>query len=142
MFKLSSHPLEIHSYVEELRNPAAGAFASFEGWVRNYHEGKAVTSLEYEALAPMCEMEADKILAEAIEKFGVLNAICMHRTGRVGIGEMAVWVGVTAGHRDEAFKACRYIIDELKKRLPIWKKEFYTDGSSSWVNCQQDHCGK
>ncbi len=139
MFKLSSQPLQIQSYLKELRNPAAGAFASFEGWVRNIHEGKAVSSLEYEALPPMCETEAEKILAEAIEKFGVLKAMCLHRTGRVSVGEMAVWVGVTAGHRDEAFKACRYIIDEIKKRLPIWKKEFYTDGSSSWVNCQHGH---
>lgn len=136
MFKLSSSPLEIFSFVDQLRDTKAGAFVSFEGWARDHNDGKPVAALEYEALAPLCEAEADRILNEAKKKFELLRAICLHRTGRLQIGDMAVWVGVTAPHRDAAFKACRYIIDEIKNRLPIWKKEFYKDGDTQWINCQ------
>jgi len=139
MFKLLSEPFNISSFVKELRDPAAGAFASFEGWVRNHHNGEKVIALEYEALAPLCESEAAKIIAEAKKEFGISHAVCFHRTGRLSVGEMSVWVGVGAVHRDEAFKACRFIIDELKKRLPIWKKEFLSDGRTQWVNCQHEY---
>ncbi len=136
MFKLSSSPLEIFSFIDQLRDARAGAFVSFEGWARDHNDGKSVAALEYEALVPLCEAEAASILNEAKEKFEVLRAVCLHRTGRLQIGDMAVWVGVTASHRDAAFKACRYIIDEIKNRLPIWKKEFYKDGDTQWINCQ------
>ena len=136
MFKLSSSPLEIFSFIDQLRDARAGAFVSFEGWARDHNDGKSVAALEYEALVPLCEAEAARILNEAKEKFEVLRAVCLHRTGRLQIGDMAVWVGVTASHRDAAFKACRYIIDEIKNRLPIWKKEFYKDGDTQWINCQ------
>jgi molybdopterin synthase catalytic subunit len=81
--------------------------------------------------------EGEKILAEAAGKFPYLHAHCVHRTGMLEIGDCAVWVGVASAHRDEAFKACRYIIDELKHRLPIWKKEHYANGDSGWVNCER-----
>ena len=136
MFKLSSSPLEFFSFIDQLRDARAGAFVSFEGWARDHNDGKSVAALEYEALVPLCEAEAARILNEAKEKFEVLRAVCLHRTGRLQIGDMAVWVGVTASHRDAAFKACRYIIDEIKNRLPIWKKEFYKDGDTQWINCQ------
>ena len=77
------------------------------------------------------------MLAEAMAKHPYLEARCIHRTGLLEIGDLAVWVGVAAPHRDEAFRACRYIIDELKVRLPIWKKEHYVDGDSGWVNCER-----
>lgn len=141
MFKLISEPFDVAPFVKELRDHSAGAFTSFEGWVRDHHNGQKVIALEYEALAPLCESEADKILNEVKTNFGITHAICLHRTGRLSVGEMSVWVGVSAPHRDEAFRACRYIIDELKKRLPIWKKEFLADGGTHWVNCQHDHAG-
>ena len=77
------------------------------------------------------------MVGEALDKFGVLHARCVHRSGLLELGECAVWVGVSSGHRDEAFLACRYIIDEVKVRLPIWKKEHYVDGHSGWVNCER-----
>ena len=77
------------------------------------------------------------MLAEARALFPYLEARCVHRVGLLEIGECAVWVGVVARHRDEAFRACRYIIDELKLRLPIWKKEYYADGEAEWVNCRR-----
>lgn len=135
MFVLSSTSLSSEKYKEKLKNPQAGGFSSFEGWVRNEHQGRKVIALEYEAFLPLCESEAEKICQEAQEKFSILEVVAVHRIGKLTVGEMAVWIGVTASHRDAAFKACRYIIDEIKKRLPIWKKEFYVDGKSEWVQC-------
>jgi molybdopterin synthase catalytic subunit len=137
MFKLYSTPLESLDLKKGFANPNAGAFACFEGWVRDHNEGKKVKALSYEAFEPLCVSEAEKILAEAKRQFGTLEAKCYHRAGDLKIGEMAVWVGVTTAHRDEAFKACRFIIDEVKVRLPIWKKEYYENGDSGWVGCER-----
>jgi len=120
-----------------LFDPGAGAYTSFEGWIRNENEGHSVLRLEYEAYEPLALSEGQSILAEAQNKFPHLDAHCVHRTGLLEIGDCAVWVGVSAPHRDEAFLACRYIIDEIKVRLPIWKKEHYADGHSGWVNCER-----
>ena len=129
---------------DELRrtlfDPAAGAYCGFEGWIRNHNEGHDVLRLEYEAYEPLAITEGEKILAEARERYPHLKAQCVHRTGMLEIGDCAVWVGVSSPHRDEAFQACRYIIDQLKVRLPIWKKEHYADGHSGWVNCER--CAK
>jgi len=122
---------------EDLIEAAAGAYTSFEGWIRNVNEGKDVLRLEYESYEPVAIAEGQRVIDEAIAKFSVLNARCVHRVGLLEIGECAVWVGVSSGHRDEAFKACRFIIDEVKVRLPIWKKEHYVDGNSGWVNCER-----
>ena len=120
-----------------LENHAAGGYCAFEGWVRNENEGHTVERLEYEAYEPLAVVEGEKVLAEARERFGILGARCVHRTGMLELGECAVWIGVASKHRDEAFRACRFIIDEIKQRLPIWKKEHYTDGHSGWVNCER-----
>jgi molybdopterin synthase catalytic subunit len=112
-----------------------GACVCFEGWVRDHNDGAAVTALEYEAHRAIAEHEGEKILQEARERFAITNARCEHRVGRLAIGDCAVWVGVSAPHRGAAFDACRYIIDETKRRVPIWKKEYYRDGHSGWVNC-------
>lgn len=133
MFSISKQPIK----PANLANPRAGALVTFEGWVRNHDDGKKVLALEYEAFEELAVKEGNRILAEAREKFDILDARCIHRVGRLQIGEMAVWIGVTAAHRAEAFRACQYIIDEVKSRVPIWKKEHYADGDSSWVNC---HC--
>ena len=115
----------------------AGAFASFEGWVRDKNDGQRVRQLEYEAFEGLAVREGERIVAEALSRFGVAHAACVHRLGDLAVGELAVWVGVSAPHRAEAFDACRYIIDEVKHRLPIWKKEHYVSGDSGWVNCER-----
>lgn len=120
-----------------LVNAAAGAFVAFEGWVRNRNEGCSVLRLEYEAYEPIAVSEGEAIIANAIARFDLLHAFCVHRTGLLDIGDCAVWVGVSSGHRRESFEACRHIIDEVKHRLPIWKKEYYDDGDSGWVNCER-----
>jgi len=135
MFKISPTPFDLDRLRRELAHPRAGALATFEGWVRDHNDGRPVLSLEYEAFVPLAEKEGTRILAEAREKFSLLGATSFHRTGHLHIGELAVWVGVTAEHRATAFDACRHIIDEVKARVPIWKKEHYAGGASAWVNC-------
>ena len=135
-FTLTPEPIEADSLRRELEDPAAGACATFEGWVRNENEGRRVLRLAYEGPEAVPRKEGQQVLAEAAEKFGLKRAVCVHRVGALEIGDMAVWVGVSAGHRGEAFDACRYIIDEIKHRLPIWKKEHYAEGDSGWINCQ------
>lgn len=138
MFAIVTDPIDPQALRERVLDPAAGGFCSFEGWVRNHHQGRAVLSLEYEAYRSLAEKEGARILAEAKEKFGIRQAVCHHRVGALGIGELAVVVCVSSAHRDAAFDACRYIIDEVKFRVPIWKKEHFADGESGWVRC--DHC--
>jgi molybdopterin synthase catalytic subunit len=135
MFKISPTPVDVPSLQRILADPRAGACATFEGWVRNRNEGQPVLSLEYEAYVPLAEKEGENILREAREKFSLVAAACVHRVGHLQLGELAVWVGVTAEHRGAAFDACRYVIDEAKARLPIWKKEHYASGATAWINC-------
>lgn len=122
---------------QALVDDAAGGYVAFEGWIRNENEGQRVLRLEYEVYAPLAITEGEKIIVEAHARYPILRADCLHREGLLEIGECAVWVGVCSAHRDEAFAACRYIIDEVKVRLPIWKKEHYVDGHSGWVNCER-----
>jgi molybdopterin synthase catalytic subunit len=134
-FAISSTTIEPDALKAELTADRAGACVCFEGWVRDHNDGEPVTALEYETHAPLAVREGDKVLAEARERFAIEIAACVHRVGRLQIGDCAVWVGVSAAHRGAAFDACRYIIDEIKHRLPIWKKEHYASGASAWVNC-------
>jgi molybdopterin synthase catalytic subunit len=136
-FRLSAEPFSSETLRALLLDPASGGFVTFEGWVRDHNDGRRVSGLEYEAFAPLARREGERILIEARERFGVRGALCVHRVGALTLGELAVYVAVSAAHRDEAFRACRYIIDEVKHRVPIWKKEHYVDGDSGWVNCER-----
>src|SRR4051812_36563322 len=136
-FAFDTTALDTAALARGMRDDACGGYAEFEGWVRNHNEGHAVTRLEYEAFAELAEKEGARIVAEAVQKYGVRRAAGVHRIGSLGIGDVAVWVGVSGAHRDEAFRACRYIIDEVKHRVPIWKKEHTVTGDSGWVNCER-----
>lgn len=114
---------------------ACGAVVTFCGKVRNHDNGKTVTGLSYEAYPPMAERVFDQIAVEAINRFGVEKIRVVHRVGDLQVSDVAVWIGVQSEHRHEAFEACRYVIDEIKKRAPIWKKEHDVDGKSEWVMC-------
>lgn len=103
--------------------------------MRNHNESQAVGSLEYEAYAELAEAEGNRILEAAKTRFDLLAIHAVHRVGHLQIGDMAVWVGVASAHRGPAFEACRFVIDELKARVPIWKKEHYVSGASAWINC-------
>jgi molybdopterin synthase catalytic subunit len=133
-FRLSETPFDTATLRAELLDARVGGYASFEGWVRDHNDGRSVDGLRYEAYATLAETEGEAILAEALAKFDILDAHCVHRTGDLAIGELAVWVGVSAAHRDAAFAACRYVIDEVKSRVPIWKHERYADGDAGWLH--------
>ena len=135
-FRISAEQLQPEVWRDELQGAACGGFVTFEGWVRNRNDGQDVTLLEYQAYERLALKEGERIMAEALERFPFEAAACVHRVGALEIGDLAVWVAVSSVHRDEAFKACRYIIDEVKHRVPIWKKEHYVNGDSGWVNCE------
>ena len=137
-FHLSEASIQIAPLREELSHPTAGAFASFEGWVRDHNDGRAVDGLRYEAYAALAEKEGERVLQEAMDKFAIVDARCAHRVGDLIIGDLAVWVGVSAAHRGAAFDACRYIIDEVKSRVPIWKHERYREGAPGWLHPESD----
>ena len=138
LFHLTSESIEPEKILGNLKNAHAGALVTFEGWVRNHHEGRGVLRLEYEAYPVLAEQIANQLVKEIHEKYPITAAQFVHRTGALAVGEIAVWVWVTAVHRQEAFLACHDLIDQIKLRMPIWKKEFYRDGTSSWVNCQHE----
>jgi len=136
VFDLTEKPIMGGELASKLTDDTCGAFVSFEGVVRNHNEGQQVLRLEYESYKALAVKEGDKVIAEALARFPVTHIVCLHRTGELAIGDVAVWVGISSPHRGEAFDACRYVIDEVKLRVPIWKKEYYTDGDSGWVNCE------
>jgi molybdopterin synthase catalytic subunit len=136
MFSIQFSPLDLAVLRASMADVRAGGFVCFEGWVRNSNEGREVLRLEYEAFAPLAEKEGARILEEATKLFPVFDIRCVHRVGTLELGDLAVWVGVSAQHRGAAFDACRFVIDEVKSRVPIWKKEHYAGGDSGWINCQ------
>ena len=133
-FSLCDKPIDVAALAHDLAHASAGAGVSFEGRVRDHNGGRAVRGLAYQAYAALAESEGTRILAEAMQQFPIVDARCAHRIGALEISDLAVWVGVSAAHRDAAFGACRYIIDEVKKRVPIWKNERYADGESGWLH--------
>ena len=137
MFSVTDTAIDIAATRQIVADNSCGALATFEGWIRNHNEGQAVDRLEYEVYRPVAVTEGNKIINEAMQQFAISNAVCVHREGLLELSDVAVIVCVSSAHRAAAFDACRYIIDEVKTRLPIWKKEHYTSGKSEWVNCQQ-----
>jgi len=133
-FDLSDAPIDAAALSVALAQSRAGACVTFEGWVRDHNAGRAVRGLAYQAYLPLARSEGERILGEAMQRFDLIRAHCVHRIGALGIGDLAVWVGVSAAHRGAAFAACRYIIDEVKQRVPIWKNERYADGDSGWLH--------
>ena len=133
-FILADTPFDTGTLRAGLLDDRVGGYASFEGWVRDHNEGRTVRGLRYEAYVALAEAEGERVLGEALAKFDILDAQCVHRIGDLAIGELAVWVGVSAAHRDAAFAACRFIIDEVKQRVPIWKHEQYADGDAGWLH--------
>lgn len=130
---LSRSPLDLTAQIEEITGPSRGGIATFLGMVRNHHEGLGVIGLAYSAYEPMAEAVCGEILAEAEARWPVRVSL-RHRLGVLRIGEAAVAIAVAGDHRDETFVACRYVIEELKRRVPIWKRETYADGTEAWVD--------
>jgi len=137
-FSVSNTVIDVTAARKAVADNSCGALVVFEGWIRDHNEGRQVERLEYEVYRPVAEKEGARIIDEALERFAISNALCIHREGLLELGEVAVIVCVASAHRGDAFDACRYIIDQTKTRLPIWKKEHYLEGISEWVNCE--HC--
>jgi molybdopterin synthase catalytic subunit len=130
---LSATPIDLATLIARVQSPARGGVASFLGQVRDHHDGRTVRRLEYSAYGPMAEEECARIVADAETRWPVRVAL-EHRIGALEIGDTAVAVAAAGAHRDEAFAACRFVIEEVKRRVPIWKKELYQDGAVEWVD--------
>lgn len=138
MFAVAEHPIDVARLRADLQRPDAGALVVFEGWVRNHHRGRPVERLDYEAFAEMAQTEGDAMIADVEREFPGVQIACVHRTGSLAPGDIAVWIGATSAHRDDAFRAARLALEEVKRRLPVWKKEFHPGAEPVWVNCTED----
>ncbi|HEV7588906.1 MAG TPA: molybdenum cofactor biosynthesis protein MoaE [Longimicrobium sp.] len=130
---VTAEPIDAARLLGDSLSPDDGAALLFWGVVRNQNEGRAVSHLEYHAYAEMAERTMHRIGEEAIARFGVGDVRVVHRVGRLDVGEASVAIAVASPHRAEAYEASRYVIEELKRRVPVWKREGYVDGESEWV---------
>lgn len=130
---LSDSPILLDPLVAQVGGPERGAITTFLGLVRNHHGGRGVRELGYSAYGPMAESVAREIIAEAESRWPVRVSV-QHRIGLLAIGDVAVAIAVGGAHREETFTACRYVIEELKRRVPVWKQEFFSDGGVEWVD--------
>ncbi|MGH7516565.1 MAG: molybdenum cofactor biosynthesis protein MoaE [Gemmatimonadales bacterium] len=133
MAYLTTAPLDLGRLVARVSAPARGGIACFLGVVRDHHGERAVVSLDYSAYEPMAEAECARVVAEARARWQAEVAL-EHRLGHLEVGDAAVAIAAAAPHRDAAFAACRYVIEEVKRRVPIWKRERYVDGTEVWVD--------
>ena len=129
-----TRPLDPATLLTEVARVANGASVLFTGTVRDENEGRAVTGIEYAAYSRMAEREMDAIVREASERFGTPDIVLEHRVGRLSLGEASVVIAVAHPRRGAAYDASRYVIEELKRRVPIWKCEEYADGTREWVD--------
>ncbi|SEO60304.1 molybdenum cofactor biosynthesis protein MoaE [Aquisalimonas asiatica] len=132
MQRITEAPLDVNTLLAETENDTCGAFVVFGGVVRNHHQGRGVAGMRYTAYGPMAEKVLEELEQETVQRFGVAECRIMHRIGELGIGEASVLVAVRSAHRADSFNAGQYAIDTLKERLPVWKEDFYTDGSSGY----------
>jgi molybdopterin synthase catalytic subunit len=131
---LTEKPIIVPELSRHLENRGHGAQILFLGIIRDQNHGRKVQSVAYEAFAPLAKKIFLEICREAQEKWGrSLHAVILHRIGNLGIGDVSVCIGTSLPHRDEAYQASRYLIDQLTQRAPIWKKETYQDGETDWL---------
>ena len=129
---LTADAINLGALLAQVQSPGHGGIASFLGSVRDHQGGRSVLRLEYSAYDPMAEAECGRIVREAESQWDCVIAL-KHRTGTLQIGDVAVAIVAASAHRDEAFAACRYVIEEVKRRVPIWKREVFVDGTVEWV---------
>ena len=133
MAELRRTPIDLDAVLARARRPDCGAVSLFLGTTRDHHDGRRVTRLAYEAYESMALGALDQLEKRTLEKFPVATCAIVHRLGEVPLSEASVAVAVGAAHRGPAFEACRWAMDELKRGVPIWKKEFYAEGGEGWV---------
>jgi len=135
MFSVTDKPINFQELVDCVTDPEAGAIATFIGTTRNNNQGRKVIALDYEAYREMAEKELARLGEEAKKKWQICRMAVVHRIGPVQITEPSVMIAVSAAHREAAFAACRFAIEEIKKTVPIWKKEVY-EGGEIWIGTQ------
>ena len=134
-FALLDKPIDDRRLKLALLNDQSGALATFEGWVRNHNNARPVTKLTYYGYEKLAINQGEKLITQAKQQFDIINAVAIHRIGDLAIGDMSVWIGVTAHHRYPAFDACRWLLDAIKADIPVWKQEFYADSEESlWLS--------
>lgn len=131
--RITEEPVHVEDVLADLASPQDGAVVLFTGIVRNHSEGRRVSAVAYEAYQPMAERVLREIAQEAVQRLGTDRLSVVHRVGELRVGEVSVAIAAASAHRAEAFDACRYVIEEIKVRLPAWKKERYVEGDSRWV---------
>lgn len=131
---LTESPIRLDPLIDQVRSPDRGGIAIFLGLVRDHHQGKGVLGLDYSAYGPMAEAVTIEIVTEASGHWPQASVAVQHRVGSLTVGDVAVAVVAASAHRAEAFDACRYVIEELKQRVPVWKKEMFVDGTVEWVD--------
>ena len=134
-----SRPLDPSELLAEVASVANGASIVFVGTVRDVNEGRAVSGIEYTAYEAMAVRELETIVTEAVSRFGTEHIVVEHRVGRLDLGEASVVIAVAHPHRAPAYDASRFVIEELKRRVPIWKREEYVDGTREWVDPSATH---
>jgi molybdopterin synthase catalytic subunit len=134
MIRLTRDPIQPQEAIDAVRGPGNGAVVTFLGTVRDHAEGGAVVALEYEAYESMAERKLNEAADEAAQRWRLGGVAIIHRLGRMDVSETSIAIAVSAGHRPEAFEACRYLIDRIKQVVPIWKKQTFADGASEWVH--------
>ena len=132
--EVSYAPLDVAKDYAFVANPAAGAIDMFVGTVRNSFNGRGVFRMEYHGYPDMAEKILEEIAGEAVRRWSLRRISIRHRLGLLELGEASVVIAVSSEHRAEAFEACRFVIEEIKRDLPVWKKEFFADGDISWKN--------
>ena len=136
---LVQRPLDAAALLAEVSRTANGAAILFVGTVREVNDGRPVSGIEYSAYAAMAARELQAIAQEASERFATPDVVVEHRLGALELGESSVVIAVAHPHRGAAYEASRYVIEQLKRRVPIWKREHYTDGTREWVNPTAAH---
>lgn len=132
MIKIQEEDIDIPKYLDMVRTPESGGIVTFLGTVRDNAKGRIIAKMSIEVYEAMARSQLEAIRSEAIAKFGVNKIVVVHRYGELDVMDNIVFIAVSAGHRKEAFNACMYVIDELKQRVPIWKKETTPEGDF-WV---------
>ncbi len=141
MIEITRDPIDIHAMNEAAEHPECGAVLTFSGTVRNHHLGRKVTKLAYEAYDGMAKSEMAKVVESAREQWPDVRKVqVVHRFGEMPVGSSSIYITVSSPHRPEGFAALRFVIDRIKRDVPIWKKEFYEDGESDWLHPDEGCC--
>ena len=135
MFRVTNQPIDLQELVRFVTDPETGAIATFIGTTRNHNDGRKVIALDYDGYPEMAEKELARIGAAARKQWRICRMAIVHRLGPVQITEASVMIAVSSGHREAAFAACRFAIEEIKKTVPIWKKEVF-EGGEVWIGTQ------